>query len=469
MYAIGTYDLPSFGSSQCLSGSSNNTRDTLSSVFRDSCSTGSGFDVARLDNLSLENTASVLHEASSISVFDHKSLSAFKGKTVSHPNVADESQELHQAFHAKCVEMGIESVLRSDCKNFQKKQWMPIYRWPQVLWFTIRVLDAILMESNQKHISEAIKEPIRLLLNLASKVAIVKKSTEKLFCILNMHRALFDKIPILTRLFSPEFVKTEVVGVVAALKDSARGMLLELKVSVQTYRPQHELTQGSVLTITQFLMKYIKVLVNHIENLDLILCQGQADDLLDIEGLNLTGRLVSGIIRDLDSVVQESSSYVPERLKFLFLMNNTYFVLRQVEESDVRLMVGPKWIQKRHYSMNQYLRHYLSSSWKQVIHPLETATASPPQKRPRNNFLKIFYPTSSPLQSFESAVNKACKSQMHWKVCSPVLRFQLRSRVLEYVLQAYRSYCDSLEESVRGDLEDLEPNLRSKIGELFEG
>ncbi|KAF8648608.1 hypothetical protein HU200_064652 [Digitaria exilis] len=411
-----------------ISSSSNNTRDTLSSVFRDSCSTGSGFDVARLDNLSLENTASVLHDASSISVFDHKSLSAFKGKTVSHPNVADESQELHQAFHAKCVEMGIESVLRSDCKNFQKKQWI-----------------------------------------LASKVAIVKKSTEKLFCILNMHRALFDKIPILTRLFSPEFVKTEVVGVVAALKDSARGMLLELKVSVQTYRPQHELTQGSVLTITQFLMKYFKVLVNHIENLDLILCQGQADDLLDIEGLNLTGRLVSGIIRDLDSVVQESSSYVPERLKFLFLMNNTYFVLRQVEESDVRLMVGPKWIQKRHYSMNQYLRHYLSSSWKQVIHPLETATVSPPQKRPRNNFLKIFYPTSSPLRSFESAVNKACKSQMHWKVCSPVLRFQLRSRVLEYVLQAYRSYCDSLEESVRGDLEDLEPNLRSKIGELFEG
>ncbi|RLN25409.1 hypothetical protein C2845_PM07G32990 [Panicum miliaceum] len=312
---------------------------------------------------------------------------------------------IHQAFHAKCVEMGIESVLRLDCKNFQKKQWMPIYRWHQVLLFTIRVLDAIRTESKQNHISEAVKEPIRLLLSLASKVAKVKKSPEKLFCVLNMHRALFDATPVLTRVFDAEFVKIEVGGVVAALKDSARVMLLEMKILDQTYRPQHELTQGSVLTIIEFLMKYIKLLVNHTGNIDPILSQGQADDLLNIEGVNLTGRLVSGIIADLESVVQESSSYVSEGLKFLFL----------------------------------------------VVRPLETATTSS-QKRLKNSFLKIFYPTPSPLRSFESALNKACKSQMHWKVCSPVLCVELRTNVIEYVIQAYRAYRDSLEESVRGDL-----------------
>lgn len=471
VYAVGsgTYDLPaSSGTSQCLSGSSNNTSDTLSSLFRDSCSTGSGFDVALLDNLSLENTNSMMHDTRFSVVFDHESLSTFKGETASHLNVAGQSEEFHQAFHAKCVEMGIESVLRLDCKNFQKKQWMPIYRWHQVLLFTIRVLDAILTESKQNHISEAAKEPIRLLLGLASKVAKVKKSPEKLFCILNMHRALFDATPILTRAFDAEFVKIEVGGVVAALKDSARGMLLELKILVQTYRPQHELAQGSVLTITEFLMKYIKLLVNHTGNLDPILCQGQADDLLNIEGVNLTGRLVSGIIADLESVVQESSSYVSEGLKFLFLMNNTDFVLRQVEESDVRLMVGAQWIKKRHNNIKQYMRCYLCSSWKQVVHPLETATTSS-EKRLKNSFLKIFYPTPSPLRSFESALNKVCKSQMHWKVCSPVLRVELRRSVIEYVVQAYRAYRDNLEESVSGDLEDLEPNLKSKLSDLFEG
>lgn len=178
-----------------------------------------------------------------------------------------------------------------------------------MLLFTIRVLDAI--QFKQNHISEASKEPIRLLLSLASKVAKVKKSPEKLFCILNMHRALFDTTPILSRVFDAEFVKIEVGGVVAALKNSAREMLHELKVLVQTYRPQHEPTPGSVLMITEFLMKYIKLLVNHTENLDPVLYQGQADDLLNIEGVNLTGPLVSGIISDLESVVQESTSYVP--------------------------------------------------------------------------------------------------------------------------------------------------------------
>ncbi|CAL4952987.1 unnamed protein product [Urochloa decumbens] len=466
--AIGTYDLPSSGSSPIrLSGSCSNTSDTLSSIFRDSCSTGSGFDVAWLDNLSLENNASMLHDTRFSVVFDHESLSAFKGKTVSHLNVADQSQELHHAFHARCVEMGIESVLRLDCKKFQDKQWMAIYRWPQVLLFTIMVLDAI--QSKQNHNSEAAKEPIRLLLSLASKVAKVKKTPEKLFCILNMHRALFCTTPILTRVFDADFVTIEVRGVVAALKDSARGMLLELKVLVQTNRPQHEPTQGSVLRKTEFLMTYIKVLVNHTQTLDHILCQGQDDDLLNNEGVNMTGRLVSGIIADLESLVQESSSYVPQRLKFLFLMNNTHFVLQQVEESDVRLTVEPQWIKKHHDSMKQYMRDYLSSSWKHVVHPLETATSSSHQKRLRNSFLKIFYPTPSPLESFESTLNKTCKSQMHWKVCSPVLRIELHTKVMEYVVQAYRTYWDSLEESVRGGLEDFEPNLRSKLSELLEG
>ncbi|PUZ56440.1 hypothetical protein GQ55_5G301400 [Panicum hallii var. hallii] len=149
--------------------------------------------------------------------------------------------------------------------------------------------------------SEAVKEPIHLLFGLASKVAKVNKSLEKLFCILNMRRALFDTTPILTTVFDAEFVKIEVGGVVAAL--TAKGMLLDLKILVQTCRTQHELTQGNVLRITEFLMKYIKLLVNHTRNLDPILCQGQADDLLNIEGVNLTGHLVSGIFTDLELVV----------------------------------------------------------------------------------------------------------------------------------------------------------------------
>ena len=47
-YMIGTYDLPSFGSFHHLSSGSTYTSSTLSSFFRDSCSTGSGLDITLL-------------------------------------------------------------------------------------------------------------------------------------------------------------------------------------------------------------------------------------------------------------------------------------------------------------------------------------------------------------------------------------------------------------------------------------
>jgi hypothetical protein len=503
---IGTYDLPSFGSFHHLSSGSTYTSSTLSSFFRDSCSTGSGLDITRLDDTVLEDTASIFDDTRFSDIFGHVSIGAFKEVAASHPNLADQSQELHQAFHTKCIEVltrcqfagGTDSVLGVDCKGLEGEQWRIIKSWPAALEYIVRVLNAALMQPKQNcvakvlntlqlqllkqnsrtcsmfttnNVSEASKDPVRLLLNLASQVAKVKKSPDKLFCVLYMHRALYDAIPTLSRVFGEEFVKKETEGVFAALKDSSLEIIRELKVLVQTYSPKKVPMEGCILTVTGYLMKYIRLLVNHIGSLDMILYTSQANDLLTIEGVNPTGRLATGLIADLESVLKEKSSiYAPEPgLQSLFLINNAHFILQQVEESDVRLMVGAEWIKKRCYHIEQYKTDYLSSSWKQVVHHLETATSTSPPKRRRNNFLKIFYSTPSSLKSFESALNKTCKSQMHWKVPSPVLRIELRIHVIQYVVQAYRAYWEGLEESERSDLKDLEPDLKSKLNELFEG
>lgn len=473
----------------------------------DSCSTGSGLDITRLDDTtSLEDTASIFDDTRFSVIFDHDSIGAFKEIAASHPNLADQSQELYQAFHTKCAEVltrcqfagGTDSVLGVDCKELEAEQWKIIKSWPAALGYIVRVLNVTLMQPKQNrvakvlntfqaqlfkqnshacsmfttnNVSEAAKEPVLLLLNLVSQVAKVKKSPDKLFYVLYMHRALYDAIPTLSRVFGEEFVKKEGEGVFEALKNSSLEILRELKVLVQTYSPKKVPMEGGILTITGYLMKYIRLLVNHIESLDMILCKGPTDDLLTIEGVNLTGCLAIGLIADLESVLKEKSSiYAYEAgLQYLFLMDNAHFILQQVEESDVRLMVGAEWIKKLDYRIEQYKMDYRSSSWKQAVDQLDTATSTSPPKRRRNNFLKIFYPTPSSLKSFESALNKTCKSQMHWKVPSPVLRIELRTYIIEYVVQAYHTYCEGLEESERSNLEDWETNLKSKLNELFEG
>ncbi|CAL4945871.1 unnamed protein product [Urochloa decumbens] len=506
VYMIGAYDLPSFGSFHHLSSSSNYTSSTLSSFFRDSCSIGSGLDVTQLDDPILDDHASIFDDTRFSVIFDHKSLGAFKDIAVSHPNLADQSQELHQAFHTKYVEVltkcqfveGIDSVLGVDCENFEEGQWKIIKIWPAALEYIVRVLNTTLLLPKQNrvakvlntlqlqllrqnsracsvftadNVSEAAKEPLCLLLRLASQAAKVKKSPEKLFYILYMHRALSDAAPTLRRVFDAEFMKKEVEGLVAELKDSALGVLRELKVLIKAYSLKKVPMEGGILTVTGYLMKYIRLLLNHTGSLDIILCKDQADDLLTTEGVNLMGCLASGLIADLDLVLKEkSSSYASEAgLQYLFLMNNAHFILQQVDESDVRLVVGVQWIKKRHSHIKQYMMDYLSSSWRHVVHPLETATSTSPPKRRRNNFFKIFYPTRSPLKSFESVLDKTCKSQMHWKVPSPVHRIELRVNVIEYVVQAYLAYREGLDESERGGLEDLEPKLKSRLSELFEG
>ncbi|CAO2195709.1 unnamed protein product [Urochloa humidicola] len=479
VHMIGAYDLPSLGSFHHVSSSSNYTSSTLSSFFRDSCSTGSGLDVTQLDDPILDDHASIFDDTRFSVIFDHKSLGAFKEIVDSHPNLADQSQELHQAFHTKYVEVltrcqfaeDINSVLEVDCENFEEGQWKIIKIWPAALEYIVRVLNTTLLPPKQNRVAKAAKEPLCLLLRLASQAAKVNKSPEKLFYILYMHRALSDAAPTLRRVFDAEFMKKEVERLVAELKDSALGVLRELKVLVKTYSLKKVPMEGGILTVTGYLMKYIRLLLNHTESLDIILCKDQADDLLTAEGVNLMGRLASGLITDLDSVLKEkSSSYASEAgSQYLFLLNNAHFILQQVEESDVRLAVGAEWLKKRHSHIKQYVIDYLSSSWRHVVHILETATSTSPPKRRRNSFFKIFYPTRSPLKSFESVLDKTCKSQMHWKVPSPVLRIELRINVIEYVVQAYRAYWEGLEVSERGSLENLEPKLKSKLSELFEG
>ncbi|CAO2167551.1 unnamed protein product [Urochloa humidicola] len=506
VYMIGTYDLPSFGSFHHLSSTSNYTSSTLSSFFRDSCSTGSGLDVTRLDDPILDDHVSIFDDTRFSVIFGHKSLGAFKEIAVSHPNLADQSQELHQAFHTKYVEVltrcqcaeGIDSVLGVDCKIFEEGQWKIIKIWPAALEYIVRVLNTTLLPPKQNlvakvlntlqaqllmqnshacsmfttdNVSEAAKEPLCLLLRLASQATKVKKSPEKLFYILYMHKALFDAAPTLRRVFDAEFMKKEVEGLVTELKDSALGILRELKLLVKTYSPKKVPMEGGILTVTGYLMKYIRLLLNHTGSLDIILCKDQADDLLTAEVVNLMGNLASGLITDLDSVLKEkSSSYASEAgLQYLFLMNNAHFILQQVEESDLRLAVGAEWIKKRHSHIKQYMRDYLFSSWEKVVNPLETATSTSHPKRRKDNFFKIFYPTRGPLKCFKSVLDKTCKSQMHWKVPSPVLRIELRINIIEYVLQAYHTYWEGLDESERVGLEDLEWKLKSRVGELFEG
>lgn len=492
VYAFRTNETPSFVSSRRLSlscGSSYtsstpssflwDSRSTPSSFFWDSRSTPDSLDPTQLDDPSLENAGSIFGDTRFSVILGHESLNIFKEFT-GHLSLAEYSQELHQAFHTKYSEItnrcqfigGINLALGVDCENFEEEHWKTIKGWPAVFEHIVRIL---LKQSGcecdgltHDKLLRAAEKLISRLLNIALVATEVRKSPEKLFCVLYMCKTLMDSTPSLRKVFSADFV-SRVDGVLAVLNDFARGILREVKALIQNYSSQKVVQDGSILLITGYLMKYIRLLINHAGSLDTILCHGQNDDILSVEGINSTGSLVCRLISDLSNAIEEKSKlYACEGLRCIFLMNNAHFIIQEVENSDIQFIVGAEWLKQRHHDINQYMRGYMSASWEPITSHLANAS-SPHHKRRRSNILSFFYTTPHPSQSFASSFNETCNAQIHWKVPSPVLRYELRVNILEYVLRAYRSYLETMKQSVMGASEDLEPELKIKVSELFEG
>ncbi|CAL4952985.1 unnamed protein product [Urochloa decumbens] len=491
MFGFETKGTPSDTSSRRHSSCSTpsilwDSHSTPSSILWDSRSPPDSLDPSQLDDPSLEIAGSIFGDSRLIVILGHESVNNFRELT-GQLNLVEYSQELHQMFQSKYSEIanrcqligGIDSVLKADSENCGEEYWKTIKAWPAAFEHIVRFLITVLQLLKQNSfkcngltpdkILRAAKELINRFLKVVIAVTEVRKSPEKLFCTLYMCKAIVDSTPSLKKLFPADFV-SEVESVRAVLNDSARGILGEFKILIQNYSSQKIAQDGSILLITEYVMKYIRLLINHAGSLDTILEDqnsnlffSNGDNDLSFEGISRTGRLVCGLISDLNKIIeQKSKSYAYEGLRYLFLMNNANFIIWEVEHSDIQLIVGAEWLKQRRNVFAMYMSGYISSTWEQVTFYLTNA-ASPPRKILRSGLL--FHTNTRLLQSFDSAFKDTCNSQMHWKVPCPIFRSKLRDNILEHVTRAYKAYLETPRNSSMGVARDF----KSKISELFEG
>ncbi|KAG2593903.1 hypothetical protein PVAP13_5NG264403 [Panicum virgatum] len=421
------------------------------SILCDSWSTPDSLDPSQLDDPSLEIAGSIVGDSRLTAILG-ESIDTFRELT-GYLNLVRDSHEMHQAFQSKYSEIvsrcqfigGIDSVLGADPENCGEEYWKTIKAWPAAFEHIVSVLNIVLQLVKQNcfkyngltpdKIFIIAEKLIDRFLEVASAVAKVRKSPEKLFCTLYMCRAIVDSTPSLKKVF-PSDVLSRIDSVHTVLNDSARGILREFKELIQNYSSQKVAQDGSILLITGYVMRYIRMLINHAGSLDTILDYRQNSDLffskgntglLLFEGISLTGRL-------------------------------------EMEHSDIKLIVGSEWLKQRRDDFDMHMRDYMSSTWEQVTSYL-TAAASPPHKLLRPGLLSIFHTNARRLQSFDSAFKETCNSQMNWKVPCPVLRSKLRDNISEHVTQAYTAYLETLKQSSAGVGRDF----KSKVSELFEG
>ncbi|MFS8000513.1 putative exocyst complex component Exo70, cullin repeat-like-containing domain superfamily [Helianthus anomalus] len=349
--------------------------------------------------------------------------------------------------------LSIEEVQKIEWKILDEK----MKKWIQAVKVVVKVLlfgekqlcEQVFSESELiKEISfvETAKGCVMQLLNFGEAVAIGQRSSEKLFRILDMYDVVADVLPDFEMLFtdeSGESVCNEVKVVLSGLGEAAIGTFVEFENAVKGENSRRALQGGEIHPVTRYVMNYIKLLVDYSDTLNTLLPNSQDHDLNsevpdDIDSGDtlspISCRLLS-LITSLEANLEEKSRlYDDNALRYIFLMNNILYIVQKVKDSELRNLLGDRWIRKHRGQIRQWHTSYLRSAWGKALMCLKDEGIGGGSSSASKLVLKERF------KNFNACFEEIYRVQSLWRVPDAQLREELRISISEKVLPAYRSF-----------------------------
>ncbi|KAG2676218.1 hypothetical protein I3843_12G042700 [Carya illinoinensis] len=381
--------------------------------------------------------------------------------------------------------LSIEEVQRIEWNSLDEK----MKRWIQAVKIFVKVIlsgekclcDQIfsgLDDTKEICFNETVKGCVMQLLNFGEAVAIGKRSPEKLFRILDMYDAINNGLPFLEEMVTDDLVIAEAKGVLTGLGEAAIGTFVEFENAVQSETSKKPMQCGDIHPLTRYVMNYVKLIVDYSDTLNLLLDNNPDDgcDTLQNDNDNdnfrlspLARRLVL-LISSLQSNLEEKSRlYEDTALQYVFLINNSLYVVQKVKGSDLGELLGDNWVRKRRGQIRQYATSYLRASWSKPLSFLRDEGIGVSSSNASKVTLKERF------KNFNACFEDIYRVQTAWKVPDAQLREELRISISEKVIPAYRAFLGrfgNLVESgrhagkyIKYTAEDLE----SFLLDLFEG
>jgi hypothetical protein len=171
-----------------------------------------------------------------------------------------------------------------------------------------------------------------------------------------------------------------------------------------------------------------------------------------------------------EKLANKSESFSDQRLRFMFLLNNSYFIWQQVQPIWSIIEFNANATDHKFLSFTKthmttvtrkaegYMESYLQASWAPVLQCLFSTTTTPLCLGKKSY--------SSALNNFESEFQKTYTTQKLWKVPDPGLRKSLRKAITKKLMSSYTKYIDDNDITTpRVAPQELEERLQ----ELFEG
>ncbi|KAJ6831981.1 exocyst complex component EXO70B1 [Iris pallida] len=388
--------------------------------------------------------------------------------------------------------LSVLGVDRMSIEEVQKIEWKilddKMRKWIQALRVVVKVLlsgerrlcetiFALSDELADECFAESSKGCVMQLLNFGDAIAIGRRSSEKLFRILDMYDALLEVMPELKELFGSDFIVVEAEDILVRLGEAVKGTINEFANAVQKETSRKALPSGDIHPLTRYVMNYVKLLVEYSGSLDSLLDDGDFngdDDANSDESRSPLGCRLRLLISYLESNLEEKAKlYEDAALQYIFLMNNRLYIIQKVKGSDLGKFLGENWVRKRRGQIRQYHNSYLRASWTRALSFLKDDGMSGAGSVSIGGASRVT--VKDRFKNFNLAFEEIYKTQTTWKVPDPQLREELRLSTSEKIIPAYRSFMGrfggQLETArhagkyIKYSPEDLESHLL----ELFEG
>lgn len=398
-------------------------------------------------------------------------------------------------------ELGVERVTIDEV---QKMQWEVqedrIKKWNQAMNVGVKVLF-----SSEKQLCDEVFSPplgdsvfndigkgaMMQLLSFGEAIAIIRRSPEKLFKVLDMYEILRDVIPELDVIFAGPggaSVRSEAEGILMRLGEAARGTFGEFENAIQRDASRTPVPGGAVHPLNRYVMNYIKLLCDYTDTLkqlfgkkkevpkllgdDPELPEYGDDDRGGREELSPLAVQINWLMHVLQNNLETKSKvHRDPALSSLFLMNNVYYMVQKVKDSNVRALIGDEWVKKHSSLLRQHATNYQRAAWSKILAFLKDEGIQNPGMSTGVSRSTL----KDRLKNFNAAFDEAHRVQSQWVVYGDDLRDELRIFIAEKLLPAYRGLIGRYghfidtgrhpEKYIKYNVEDLE----AAIGDFFTG